>query len=601
MCLGSSEDLGQEELFVSPTDSELALKLAISNQKLTLKSAKNLTVSNLCVQNEDSNSVLFVDTVSSNNSHNFLEKLLKGEIDEKDSKSFENFLSENNKYDLMAAIELFCQRLINLKVAGQKVTFILRCFDDQFNLHPLEVVFLTQLQSHFVIKFSDDSSDVDISKLVASHKIGSSYLKELNEKHLALYSVWVSYLTLLVNSRCELSLARTLNVPDRELDPSVFKALKKSAYEKEMPMFQTALSLITQVRLGGKGYRPSSKSSILQHVKGLGEFVDFIDRLRSHLEDYNLSPKIAIKRVLQSLQREFVSSKRSRELWPFVDCVYSELWKCLKEICALNLVAPSPKTPNSGGTLAGRESFKLLHRMVIKLNVIHSLRSVTSMDFGSDKSKLSHTPILEAFKSPAVAMTLEKAIKDCVKKAEDDKVENEENNKHTKTPLKGSRRSQQEMNWAKTPETPFFGAKDVNFTDEDENSRLSLDFGQDNQQEAIEDIEDELTESVLEKTIVCEEFVNAEPDFDEKSNSVPDTVPQKDVTKTAKRKKLEAKIVPEQENKTGCKENVSAQVTKKPKIETTGKKSENKPKGKKTTKKTLEPVKGQKTLGMFFK
>ena len=58
--------------------------------------------------------------------------------------------------------------------------------------------------------------------------------------HFQLYAekIYVSYLSLLLNSRSEISLARALNVPDRELNHEAFTRLKKAAGEKRMPMFQ---------------------------------------------------------------------------------------------------------------------------------------------------------------------------------------------------------------------------------------------------------------------------------------------------------------------------------------------------------------------------
>ena len=531
------------------------------------------------VSNEDSNSVLFVDTADNKSEITFLEQMFKENLDEPDSQAFKSFLSENNKYDIMEALDLFVQKLEFLEASGHDVLFALECADVECNLHPLEIVILNKIRQKFDLKCADGSTDFDLKSAAEENRI--TFLKELPENHLSLFSAWAAYLTLLVNSRCELSLARTLNVPDRELESAVFKALKKSSLEKEMPMFQTALSLITQVRLGGKGYRPSSKSSIFQHMKGLAEYVDFVDRLRAHLEDYSLSPKIAIKRVLQTLQKEFCSCKRSQEHKPFVECVYNELWQCLKEVCAIDLSAPSPKTPNSGGTLAGREAFKLLHKMVIKLNVIHSIRSVTNLNFSSEK--LNHTPILNAFKSPAVGLTFERVISDCVVEVEVAK--------DPKTPLKQSRKSQ-EMNWAKTPETPFFGAKDMEFL-EDESSRCSAMF-------AGEDNESCIDQSQHEKTIVAEEF-----DFEE--DKIAKFKQNLKASKNTENEKMEVKKevkrkIHEEENAIDKKTLIEKpSKSKRQKSDPKEQPKEQKQIKNKVVKKTVERVKGQRTLGMFFK
>ena len=43
---------------------------------------------------------------------------------------------------------------------------------------------------------------------------------------------------MLVNTRCEISLARIINVPDRELDHKAFTNIKHVASQKNMPMYQ---------------------------------------------------------------------------------------------------------------------------------------------------------------------------------------------------------------------------------------------------------------------------------------------------------------------------------------------------------------------------
>ena len=53
--------------------------------------------------------------------------------------------------------------------------------------------------------------------------------------------VFVSYVQLLVNSRCELALARVFNVPDRGLDQRAFTDMKKAAVLKKLSMFQVGI------------------------------------------------------------------------------------------------------------------------------------------------------------------------------------------------------------------------------------------------------------------------------------------------------------------------------------------------------------------------
>uniref|UniRef100_A0A7N5P182 PCNA-interacting partner n=1 Tax=Ailuropoda melanoleuca TaxID=9646 RepID=A0A7N5P182_AILME len=88
-----------------------------------------------------------------------------------------------------------------------------------------------------------------------------------------------SYLSLLVNSKNDLALAHVLNIPDRGLGREAFTDLKHAAQEKKMSIFLVATSFIRTLELGGKGYAPSPSDPLRAHVKGLSNFINFIDKL----------------------------------------------------------------------------------------------------------------------------------------------------------------------------------------------------------------------------------------------------------------------------------------------------------------------------------
>ena len=48
-------------------------------------------------------------------------------------------------------------------------------------------------------------------------------------------------------------------------------------------MFQTLVSYVNKVRLGGKSYAPTADHPFSVYNKQLGELVDFVDRLQSRL------------------------------------------------------------------------------------------------------------------------------------------------------------------------------------------------------------------------------------------------------------------------------------------------------------------------------
>ncbi|XP_044770658.1 PCNA-interacting partner isoform X8 [Neomonachus schauinslandi] len=88
-----------------------------------------------------------------------------------------------------------------------------------------------------------------------------------------------SYLSLLVNSKNDLALAHVLNIPDRGLGREAFTDLKHAAQEKKMSIFLVATSFIRTLELGGKGYAPSPSDPLRAHVKGLSNFINFVDKL----------------------------------------------------------------------------------------------------------------------------------------------------------------------------------------------------------------------------------------------------------------------------------------------------------------------------------
>ncbi|ELT93635.1 hypothetical protein CAPTEDRAFT_56156, partial [Capitella teleta] len=102
--------------------------------------------------------------------------------------------------------------------------------------------------------------------------------------------VMVDYIHLLLNSKSEISLGRVINIPDRSLNHIAFTHLKHESQTRGMSMFQTAVSYIMRLRLGGKSYAPDPKCKLNRYVKGLSEFTDLMHKLSNILED-ELNPR----------------------------------------------------------------------------------------------------------------------------------------------------------------------------------------------------------------------------------------------------------------------------------------------------------------------
>ncbi|NXK72710.1 PARI protein, partial [Amazona guildingii] len=127
-----------------------------------------------------------------------------------------------------------------------------------------------------------------------------------------------SYLSLLVNSKDDLALAHVLNVPDRGLDRDAFTNLKHASQEGKMSIFLMATSFIRTVEIGGRGCASSLFEPLKAHVKGLSNFINFIDKLQEILGEV-LNPRIAGGRILSTVKMHLIKGRSSGD--PFCQAV----------------------------------------------------------------------------------------------------------------------------------------------------------------------------------------------------------------------------------------------------------------------------------------
>ncbi|XP_036026017.1 PCNA-interacting partner isoform X5 [Onychomys torridus] len=130
--------------------------------------------------------------------------------------------------------------------------------------------------------------------------------------------IFFSYLGLLVNSKNDLALSHVLNIPDRGLGREAFTVLKHAAREKQLSMFLMATSFIRTLELGGKGYAPSPSDPLRAHVKGLSNFINFIDKLDEILGDIP-NPSLAGGRILSVIKMHLIKGHSSGD--PFYKAV----------------------------------------------------------------------------------------------------------------------------------------------------------------------------------------------------------------------------------------------------------------------------------------
>lgn len=216
-------------------------------------------------------------------------------------------------------------------------------------------------------RYADDETDVEVpASPTSGHKQDDEKVRFLARK------IICSYLNLLVNSKNDLALAHILNVPDRGLGAEAFTDLKHAAREKQMSLFLVATSFIRTLELGGQGYAPSPSDPLRAHVKGLSDFINFIDKLNDILGEIP-SPSIAGSQILSVIKTQLIKGQSSRD--PFykaveevaqdLDVRIKNMINSQQEDVAVNTADISPARPksyaiNHGTAYCGRETVKLL-------------------------------------------------------------------------------------------------------------------------------------------------------------------------------------------------------------------------------------------------
>ncbi|KAM6214773.1 PCNA-interacting partner isoform 12-T12 [Rhynchocyon petersi] len=159
----------------------------------------------------------------------------------------------------------------------------------------------------------DDNSELHVpTSPTSKHNQDNEKMRLLAKKIIS------SYLNLLINSKNDLALAHILNIPDRGLGREAFTDLKHAAQEKQMSIFLVATSFIRTIQLGGKGYAPSPSDPLRTHVKGLSNFISFIDKLVEILGEIP-DPSIAGGRIISVIKTQLIKGQDSRD--PFCKVV----------------------------------------------------------------------------------------------------------------------------------------------------------------------------------------------------------------------------------------------------------------------------------------
>uniref|UniRef100_A0A8D2PRS8 PCNA-interacting partner n=1 Tax=Zosterops lateralis melanops TaxID=1220523 RepID=A0A8D2PRS8_ZOSLA len=231
-----------------------------------------------------------------------------------------------------------------------------------------------------------------------------------------------SYLSLLVNSKDDLSLAHVLNVSDRGLGREAFTNLKHASQERKMSIFLMATSFIRTMELGGRDSASSLYDPLRAHVKGLSSFVSFIT-------SYDPVPifRIAGGRILSTVKMHLIKGRSNGD--PFCQAV-GEVVEDL-DLKIKNIIDSQQETLTASTTGVSPAWVMGLLDTVKVLLVLLDEEAVNpptqnKADLLCDNESLNLcgiTSVLTLFRSPAQSNgSSPKPLRQCILKSIDEKV-----------------------------------------------------------------------------------------------------------------------------------------------------------------------------------
>ncbi|XP_074437765.1 PCNA-interacting partner [Larus michahellis] len=223
-----------------------------------------------------------------------------------------------------------------------------------------------------------------------------------------------SYLSLLVNSKDDLALAHILNVPDRGLGREAFTNLKHASQERKMSIFLMATSFIRTVELGGRGCASSLFDPLKAHVKGLSNFVNFIDKLQEIVGEI-LDPRVAGGRILSTMKMHLIKGRSNgdpfcqavEEVVQDLDLKIKNIIDSQREVSTASTTGVSPARPklhsiNHGTVYCGRDTVKVLLALLDEDAVSPPTQNKAELLYDDESLNLfGITSVLTLFRSPA--------------------------------------------------------------------------------------------------------------------------------------------------------------------------------------------------------
>ncbi|XP_010158252.1 PREDICTED: PCNA-interacting partner [Eurypyga helias] len=244
-----------------------------------------------------------------------------------------------------------------------------------------------------------------------------------------------SYLSLVVNSKDDLALAHVLNVPDRGLGREAFTNLKHASQKREMSIFLMATSFIRTIELGGKGCASSLFDPLRVHIKGLSNFVNFIDKLQEIVGEI-LDPRIAGGRILSTVKMHLIKGRSNgdpfcqavEEVVQGLDLKIENIIDSQHEVLTASTTGVSPARPklhaiNHGTVYCGRDTVKVLLVLLDEEAINPPTQNKAGLLYDDESLNLfGITSVLTLFKSPAQSNgSPPKSLRQRIQKSMDEK------------------------------------------------------------------------------------------------------------------------------------------------------------------------------------
>jgi len=166
---------------------------------------------------------------------------------------------------------------------------------------PHEEVDLLQLLSAEVSPVHVVNNSVNTSEKLQLSELGKDKFISSNIQTIPDQIVLVSsYLRLLLCSKEELSLARAVTSSGL-LTNDQFTSVRREAEKTSLPMYQTIVSFVRQMDLGGKSYAPGDNNTLHELLPSLTQFNTIMEKIQTKLEETS-GAEAAVTAVISQLK-----------------------------------------------------------------------------------------------------------------------------------------------------------------------------------------------------------------------------------------------------------------------------------------------------------